>query len=112
MKPYNRDELKAILARAVDRHNRIIRTNRLAAESIHRTMAEVEGRLTLYSDEAEKYYQDDVDVIQSGQAKLGIVELYRTPSGGKRWVQTDKTSYRDFHETAYLGNQELTVIAC
>jgi PAS domain S-box-containing protein len=80
-----------------DRHNRIIRTNRLAAESIHKTIAQVEGRLTrdLYPDEAEKYYQDDVDVIQSGQSKLGIVELYQTPSGGKRWVQTDKVPYRD-----------------
>jgi len=80
-----------------DRHNRIIRANRLAAESIHKTIAEIEGRLTrdLYPDEAEKYYQDDVDVIQSGEPKLGIVELYQTPSGGKRWVQTDKVPYRD-----------------
>lgn len=80
-----------------DRHNRILRTNQRAAESIHKTVAEVEGQLTqdLYPDEAEKYYQDDMDVLQSGQAKLGIVELYRTPSGRKRWVQTDKIPYRD-----------------
>jgi PAS domain S-box-containing protein len=80
-----------------DRHNRIIRANRLAAESIHKTIAEVEGKLTqdLYPDEAEKYYQDDMDVIRSGQPKLGIVELYHTPLGGKRWVQTDKVPYRD-----------------
>lgn len=80
-----------------DCHNRIIRTNQRAAESIHKTVAEVEGQLTkdLYPDEADKYYRDDMDVIQSGQPKLGIVELYRTPSGGKRWVQTDKVPYRD-----------------
>ena len=80
-----------------DRHNRIIRTNQRAAESIHKTVAEVEGQLTqdLYPDEANKYYQDDMDVIQSGQAKLDIVELYQTPLGGKRWVQTDKVPYRD-----------------
>jgi PAS domain S-box-containing protein len=80
-----------------DCHNRIVRTNRLAAESIHKTIVEVEGKLTreLYPDEAEKYYQDDLDVIRSGQAKLGIVELYQTPSGGKRWVKTDKVPYRD-----------------
>lgn len=80
-----------------DRRNRIIRANRQAAESIQKTVAEVEGQLTqdLYPDEALKYYQDDMDVIQSGQAKRGIVELYRTPSGGKRWVQTDKVPYRD-----------------
>ena len=80
-----------------DRYNRIIRTNRLAAESIQKTVAEVEGQLTqeLYPDEAPKYYQDDMEVIQSGQAKRGIVELYRMPSGGKRWVQTDKIPYFD-----------------
>ena len=80
-----------------DRCNRIIRTNRLAAESIQKTVAEVEGQLTqdLYPDQARKYYQDDMEVIQSGHAKRGIVELYQTPSGGKRWVQTDKIPYRD-----------------
>lgn len=80
-----------------DRHNRIIRTNRLAAESINKTVAEVEGQLTrdLYPDEAEKYYRDDLEVIRSGRSKLGIVELYQTSSGEKRWVQTDKVPYRD-----------------
>jgi PAS domain S-box-containing protein len=80
-----------------DDRNRIIRTNRLAAESIGKTVAEVEGRSTydLYPHEAEKYYQDDLEVIRSGRPKLGIVEPYQTPSGEKRWVQTDKVPYRD-----------------
>jgi PAS domain S-box-containing protein len=80
-----------------DTHNRIMRANRRAAESINKTVAEVEGQSTydLYPEEAEKYYQDDLEVITSGQPKLGIVELYRTASGEKRWVQTDKVPYRN-----------------
>lgn len=80
-----------------DAHNRILRANRRAAESINKTVAEIEGQSTydLYPDEAEKYHQDDLEVIVSGKPKLGIVELYRTGSGEKRWVQTDKVPYRD-----------------
>jgi PAS domain S-box-containing protein len=80
-----------------DTHNRILRANRHAAESINKTVAEVEGQSTfdLYPEEAELYYQDDLQVIASGTPKLGIVELYQTASGEKRWVQTDKVPYRD-----------------
>ncbi|WP_447978998.1 PAS domain S-box protein [Candidatus Nitrospira bockiana] len=80
-----------------DCHNRIIRANRLAAESINRPIAEVEGRSTyeLYPEEAEQYYQDDLAVIRGGAPKLGIVEQYQGASGVKRWVQTDKVPYRD-----------------
>lgn len=80
-----------------DTHNRILRVNRRAAESINKTVAEVEGQSTsdLYPEEAEQYYQDDLQVIASGEPKLGIVELYQTASGEKRWVQTDKVPYRD-----------------
>ena len=79
-----------------DCHNRIIRANRLAAESIHRRVSEIEGQSTydLYPEEAEKYYQDDLDVIETGRRKLGIVELYQTAPGEKRWLQTDKVPYR------------------
>lgn len=80
-----------------DTHNRIVRANRRAAESINKTVAEVEGQSTydLYPEEAEKYYQDDLEVITSRRPKLGIVELYQTAFGEKRWVQTDKVPYCD-----------------
>jgi len=80
-----------------DSQNRILRANRRAAESINKTVAEVEGRSTydLYPEEAEQYHQDDLAVIASGQPKLGIVELYEISPGHKRWVQTDKVPYRD-----------------
>lgn len=77
--------------------NRILRANRLAAESMNKSVAEIEGRSTydLYPDEAEKYHRDDLEVITSGRPKLGIIEPYQTGSGEKRWVQTDKVPYRD-----------------
>lgn len=80
-----------------DSQNRILRANRRAAESINKSVAEVEGQSTydLYPEEAEKYHQDDLAVIASGHPKLGIVELYETSPGQKRWVQTDKLPYRD-----------------
>lgn len=80
-----------------DTQNRILRANRRAAESINKTVRELEGKSTydLYPEEAEKYHQDDLAVIASGKAKLGIVELYETSPGDKHWVQTDKVPYRD-----------------
>jgi len=80
-----------------DANNRILRANRRAAESINKTVEEVEGRSTydLYPHEAEKYYQDDLAVITSGRPKLGIVEPYEVAPDQRRWVQTDKVPYRD-----------------
>ena len=80
-----------------DSQNRILRANRHAAESINKAVRELEGQSTydLYPEEAEKYHQDDLAVIASGQPRLGIVELYEIAPGHKRWVQTDKVPYRD-----------------
>ena len=80
-----------------DRENRILRLNRPAAASMKRPVGELEGRSTydLYPDEAEQYHKDDLEVIHSGESKLGIIEPLRTASGEKRWIQTDKVPYRD-----------------
>ena len=80
-----------------DTENRILRANRTAAESVAMKVEEVEGLSTydLYPEEAAKYHQDDLDVIRSGNPKLGIIEPYQTASGEKRWVRTDKIPYRD-----------------
>jgi PAS domain S-box-containing protein len=80
-----------------DRENRIVRANRAAAEAVGRTPAELVGVPTseLFPDHAEDYYEADLEVIRSGQPKLGIVEPLRLPSGEERWVRTDKIPYRD-----------------
>ena len=99
----HRDELQVILDSVPafiwykDRDNRILRANHLAAKSMGMSVADLEGRSTydLYPDEAEKYHQDDLEVIRSGHPKLGIVEPLLTVSGEKRWIRTDKIPYRD-----------------
>ncbi|MDX2167219.1 MAG: PAS domain-containing protein [Deltaproteobacteria bacterium] len=80
-----------------DCENRILRINRPAADALGLAPAAVEGRPTseFYPDEAERYYQDDLEVIRSGQAKLGVIEPLASGSGEKRWVRTDKLPYRD-----------------
>ncbi|MDP8276450.1 MAG: response regulator [Candidatus Euphemobacter frigidus] len=80
-----------------DTENRILRANKVAAESAGLTLAEIEGNscYDLFPAEADRYYQDDQEVIQSGLPKLGIVEELQTVSAGKRWVCTDKIPCRD-----------------
>lgn len=80
-----------------DRQNRILRCNRPAAESMGITVEQMEGRSTeeFYPADAEKYHRDDLEVIDRGEPKLGIVEPYRLPDGQQRWVRTDKVPFRD-----------------
>jgi PAS domain S-box-containing protein len=80
-----------------DTENRFLRVNRAAAESVGLTVADIEGKTAqeLFPDEADQFYADDLEVIQSGQPKLGIVEPLGTASGEKIWVLTDKFPYRD-----------------
>jgi PAS domain S-box-containing protein len=80
-----------------DCENRILRANRLAAESMGLSVDHLKGGSTydLYADEASKYHRDDLEVIRSGRPKLGIVEVLTTASGEKRWVRTDKIPYRN-----------------
>lgn len=44
--------------------------------------------------DAQKYWEDDLQVIQSGQPKEGIIESVETPRG-QRWLRVDKLPYRD-----------------
>lgn len=79
-----------------DRHNRIVRCNRGAAESIGKGIEEVEGRSLdeLMPDEAEKMHWDDQEIFRTGQALFGVEEQW-TSAEGKIWVRTDKIPYRD-----------------
>lgn len=80
-----------------DNKNTILRCNKMAAESRGVSVQEMEGQpvRTFYPEEADDYFQDDLDVMQSGQAKLGIVEHLQTASGDKFWIQTNKAPYFD-----------------
>lgn len=80
-----------------DTQNRILRLNQAAAETMGLPPEEIEGRSVyeLNPGEADHYYQDDLEVIDSGRPKLGIIEPLVTASGETRWLQTDKIPYRD-----------------
>ncbi len=82
-----------------DTRNRILKVNRLAAESMGLPATAIEGKSTdeLYPDHAGKYHEDDREVIRTGKPKLGIIEPYLNGRGEKRWVSTDKVPYFDSH---------------
>ena len=78
-----------------DTRNRVLRANRAAAQSLGMEGKELEGRsmYDLFPSEAVRYHQDDLEVIRTGQPKLGIIQPYRLPSGEVRLVCTDKIPY-------------------
>ena len=80
-----------------DTKNNHIRVNRAAAEAVGKPIAEIEGRSAaeVVPDEVDRYYQDDLEVIRSGQPKHGITEQFRIASGETRWLHTNKTPLRD-----------------
>jgi PAS domain S-box-containing protein len=80
-----------------DTQNRILRLNQAAAEAMGLPAEEIEGKSVyeLNPDEADDYYQDDLEVIDSGAPKLGVTEPLVAASGETRWLQTDKIPYRD-----------------
>ena len=75
-----------------DTESRILMLNRLAAESMGRTVEDTQGKSTfdIHPQDADKYRQDDLEVIRSRQPKLGIVETLHNAQGSRRWVKTDK----------------------
>ena len=79
-----------------DTKNSFVRVNRAVAFAVGKPLDAIEGKSAyeVFPDQAEHYYQDDLEVINSGQPKLGIVEEMGVASGEKRWVQTDKIPYR------------------
>jgi diguanylate cyclase (GGDEF)-like protein/PAS domain S-box-containing protein len=80
-----------------DTQNCVIRVNQAAARAVGRSTDEIEGKSIheLFPDEAEEYFQDDLDVIRTGKPKIGIVEKLQIAGGKKIWVQTDKIPLRE-----------------
>ena len=80
-----------------DRESRLLRINKAAAASRGLPADQLEGKsfYEIYPDEAEQYYLEDLEVINSGVPKLGKVEMLPTASGQKCWVRKDTIPYRD-----------------
>lgn len=80
-----------------DKENRFIRVNETLAKANKKSRQEMEGKTCwdLYSKEvADRYLEDDKEIIDSGKSKLDIIEKMETPAGTV-WLQTDKIPYRD-----------------
>lgn len=78
-----------------DKKNNYIRVNKYIAQAHRKPKSEIEGKNLneLYSKEdAEKYYQDDLEVINSGISKLNIEEEWKTEDGLK-WISTSKIPF-------------------
>ena len=74
-----------------DTKNNFIRVNKAAAEIANKSVGEIEGKSTqsIFPIEFDKYYADDLEVINSGIPKIGIIESVTTGNSVK-WVRTDK----------------------
>ncbi len=80
-----------------DKENNFIRVNKFTANAFNKKKEELEGTnlRNLYSiEDAEKKYQDDLSVIESGNAKLNIEENWNT-ADGIRWVNTSKIPFKN-----------------
>jgi PAS domain S-box-containing protein len=79
-----------------DASHRLVRVNQELARLLGVSKQEVEGRTDrdLGSPYAERYCQDEDEIMASGEAKRGIVEPMNSALG-TRWLQTDKVPYRD-----------------
>ncbi len=81
-----------------DGNNRFLRVNRATCEMMGMPATMIEGKP---ADEvfphhlAEKYFQDDLEVMNSGRARMGIEEEYVNGRGEVRWVRTDKVPWYD-----------------
>ena len=80
-----------------DTANRFLRVNQATADFMGLRVDEIEGKTAskLFPREGEKHYRDDLEVIQSGSPKLGIVEQVHTARGELKWVRSDKVPIKD-----------------
>jgi PAS domain S-box-containing protein len=81
-----------------DQENRTVRVNRAAASLEGLPASELEGKSSydLYpKEQADAFYNDDMEVVNSGKAKLDIIEKHTSPSTGElKWMHTGKVPYR------------------
>jgi PAS domain S-box-containing protein len=78
-----------------DTKNRYLRVNKYICEAHNMSKKQLEGTSCddLYpKEQSQAYYEDDLKVIRSRQAKINIDEPWETPEG-KRWISTSKIPY-------------------
>src|SRR5665647_2162564 len=75
-----------------DTHNSFIRVNRQVCTDLGLTENEITGHSAeeIFPSFAQKYFDDDLEVFNSGRPKLDIIEQINTCAGKLKWVHTDK----------------------
>jgi diguanylate cyclase (GGDEF)-like protein/PAS domain S-box-containing protein len=80
-----------------DKNNKYLQVNKATATMMNMSVEEIKGKspYDLFPDEADRIYIDDMEVINTGQPKLGVIERLHLPGGEIKWFRTDKVPYRD-----------------
>ena len=80
-----------------DDKNNVLRLNESAARTMGLTVEEVENRPTrdLFPDHAAQFHADDLEVIESGKPRLGMVRPFKNQFGEEGWLRIDKVPYVD-----------------
>ena len=80
-----------------DDKNVILKANKKVADAFNLKTKDFEGKHSreFYPEMADKYFQDDLQVIQSGEAKLNIIETIQDENGVVSLVKTDKIPVKD-----------------
>jgi len=80
-----------------DDQNNILRLNRRAAASMSLSVEEAEGAnyFDLLGEAAARFHRDDLDIIDAGEPRLGVVEEYERDGRHRLWLRTDKVPYTD-----------------
>ncbi|HUR24819.1 MAG TPA: PAS domain-containing sensor histidine kinase [Candidatus Thermoplasmatota archaeon] len=81
-----------------DAENRILRLNVAAAQAMGKPREALQGVAVedLFPPEVAKaLHDDDLQVIRSGQPRLGIIESHPSGDGKAHWFRTDKVPFRD-----------------
>ena len=80
-----------------DTCNRALRINRFGAALFGLPLAEIEGKsmFELDPEHAAQSFEDDLEIIRTGQPKLGLEEIVGTADGRTVWLRTDKLPDRD-----------------
>jgi PAS domain S-box-containing protein len=75
-----------------DTKNRFLLVNEAAAAALGRSVDEVEGKpcSEIVPARAYELYRDDLEIIQTGKPKLGLIEEVRLPNGRTVSMRTDK----------------------
>ncbi len=78
-----------------DDKNNFVRVNKYTADAYSLSKKELEGKslFELYpKEQADAYWKDDLEVINSGKPKINIIEPRNTDKG-KAWVSTSKIPF-------------------